>query len=127
MSMQMYSYRFQVAPAELEGLLLGHKYVADVAVIGVYSNEVASELPRAYVVLQGDVRASRNVAGDISKWLNEQVAQHKRLRGGIRFVDVIPKSAAGKSTASVTSNPIGKILRRVLREEAKNDPVKAKI
>src|SRR5262249_35870209 len=41
---------FQVAPAQLEALLLGHPAVSDVAVIGVYSADRATELPRAYVV-----------------------------------------------------------------------------
>jgi acyl-coenzyme A synthetase/AMP-(fatty) acid ligase len=45
----------------------------------------------------------------ISKWFDGKVAPHKRLRGGIRFVDEIPK------------NPTGKILRRQLRELAEKE------
>ena len=40
---------FQVAPAELEALILGHEHVGDVAVIGV-PDEEAGELPKAFVV-----------------------------------------------------------------------------
>lgn len=98
---------FQVAPAQLEGLLLGHPAVADVAVIGVYSDERATELPRAYIVVAGRYREDGKLEQDLHKWLNERVSSHKRLRGGVRFVDVIPKSNAGK------------VLRRVLVAQAK--------
>jgi 4-coumarate--CoA ligase len=100
---------FQVAPAQLEGLLLGHPAVNDVAVIGVYSKEKATELPRAYVVPTNDYTAGEDLERHLSVWLHEKVAPHKQLRGGIRFVNEIPKSAAGK------------VLRRVLAEQAKNE------
>ncbi|KAK0126538.1 hypothetical protein ONS95_008131 [Cadophora gregata] len=100
---------FQVAPAQLEGLLMGQPAVDDVAVIGVYSKERATELPRAYVVLaKGYEREDhRSLAEQIGKWVEERVAPYKRLRGGVRFVNEIPKSTAGK------------VLRRVLVEQAK--------
>ncbi|OCT46522.1 putative 4-coumarate--CoA ligase 1 [Cladophialophora carrionii] len=98
---------FQVAPAQLEGLLLAHPAVNDVAVIGVYSREKATELPRAYVVAAKGYTAGPELEGALSAWLNNKVAPYKRLRGGIRFVDAIPKSNAGK------------VLRRVLSEQAK--------
>ena len=100
---------FQVWPAQLEGLLLGHPAVDDVAVIGVYSKERATELPRAYVVLAKDYMASKELEKDIADWLSTKLSPHKRLRGGVRFVDVIPKSAAGK------------VLRRMLVEESKKE------
>lgn len=96
---------FQVAPAELEGVLLDHPSVADVAVIGVMADSQVSELPRAYVVLTPDVPKSQEEAKNICLWLEKRVARHKRLRGGVCFVDEIPK------------NPSGKILRRVLRDK----------
>lgn len=100
---------FQVPPAQLEALLVAHPAVFDVAVIGVYSEEKATELPRAYIVLVEGHRADANMEKDLHEWLNKQVVPYKRLRGGIRFVEAIPKSAAGK------------ILRRVLVEQAKNE------
>lgn len=96
---------FQVAPAQLEGYLLGHPDVDDVAVIGVYEPEQATEVPRAYVVLRKAVEAGREKEKEIVNWLAERVSGHKRLRGGVRFVESVPKSATGK------------ILRRVLKEE----------
>jgi 4-coumarate--CoA ligase len=98
---------FQVAPAQLEGLLLGHPAVSDAAVIGVYSKERVTELPRAYIVPAQGYTAGEDLAKVISEWFHEKVAPYKRLRGGVRFVDKIPKSAAGK------------VLRRVLAEKAK--------
>lgn len=100
---------FQVAPAQLEGLLLRHPAVDDVAVIGIYSNERATELPRAYVVLAKTCRANLALEKEIMSWLHEKIAPYKRLRGGVRFVDEIPKSSAGK------------VLRRVLAEQAKRE------
>lgn len=100
---------FQVPPAELEGLLLGHELIDDVAVIGVHSSAQATELPRAYVVLKPNVPKTEETAEKIIKFVEGKLAQHKRLRGGVRFVDAIPKSVSGK------------ILRRFIRDQAKKD------
>ncbi|KAF3769052.1 acetyl-CoA synthetase-like protein [Cryphonectria parasitica EP155] len=104
---------FQVPPAELEGLLLGHHDVADVCVIGVYDNNQATELPRAYVVLNSGVQASDDKAREIAEWMAPKVSPHKRLRGGVFFIDAVPKS------------PSGKILRRIMRDRAKQEERKA--
>ena len=103
---------FQVPPAELEGLLISHPMINDVAVVGVYNKDQATEVPRAYVVTKPDVDRSPKTANDITKWLQAKVASHKRLRGGTRFVDEIPKSASGK------------ILRRVLKLKAQEEEEK---
>ncbi|KAK2755231.1 4-coumarate- ligase [Colletotrichum kahawae] len=94
----------QVAPAELEALLLERPDVADVAVIGVTIS--GEEFPRAYIVRSPGTNTSGE---EIAKWLEERIAKHKRLRGGVAFTDVIPK------------NPSGKILRKILREQAKKE------
>jgi 4-coumarate--CoA ligase len=101
---------FQVAPAELEGYLVDHDLIDDVAVVGVESEELGTEVPRAYVVRKGGKKAVQEGDGDgIVQWLNGSVANHKKLRGGVRFVDAVPKSASGK------------ILRRILKEEARKE------
>ena len=100
---------FQVAPAELEGLLISHPNINDVAVIGVYDKDQATELPRAYIVPAPGIEASSGTAEDLKLWLQAKVANHKRLRGGVRFVDEIPKSASGK------------ILRRLLKLKAEEE------
>ena len=97
---------FQVPPAELEGYLIGNPNIDDVAVIGIYDPDQATEIPRAYVVPSKGTEASKEKEKEIMDWLAQKVASHKRLRGGVKFVDEIPKSASGK------------ILRRVLKEQA---------
>ena len=79
----------QVAPAELEALLLEHPQLTDAAVIGVTIDE--QEVPRAYVVLQ--VQAEGSVSEEeIKDWLAKRVSRYKRLDGGVVFVDSIPKN-----------------------------------
>ena len=92
---------FQVAPAELEALLLTHPAVADAAVVGKLDEE-AGELPIAFVVLRPNVDASEE---DIAAFIAGQVATYKQLRE-VHFIDAVPKSASGK------------ILRRVLRDQS---------
>ncbi|CAG5156585.1 uncharacterized protein ALTATR162_LOCUS4382 [Alternaria atra] len=89
----------QVAPAELEAVLLSHPDVLDAAVIGVGTEDGVNEVPRAYVVV-GDGKISKE---QITEFVKSKVAGHKRLRGGVVFLDEIPKS------------PSGKILRKDLR------------
>jgi 4-coumarate--CoA ligase len=98
---------FQVPPASLEGLLASHPKVRDVAVIGIYSKSIASEVPRAYVVPGPE--PSEALADELIKFVHDRVAQHKRLRGGVVFIQEVPKSGSGK------------ILRRVLKEKSKED------
>ncbi|KAI9285882.1 hypothetical protein BC943DRAFT_360097 [Umbelopsis sp. AD052] len=101
----------QVAPAELESLLLKHPKIIDCAVIGVHSEEKGTELPRAYVVVPEDVPRNEKTAQEIQDYVIKSVVDYKKLRGGIVFLDAIPKLASGK------------ILRRVLRDRAANEAV----
>ncbi|KAG8463890.1 hypothetical protein KFE25_000058 [Diacronema lutheri] len=96
---------FQVAPAELEAVLLTHPDVLDAAVIPLADAE-GGEVPRAYVVLREahSARAPRAEANAIVDWVAGRMAPHKRLRGGVKLTDKIPKSASGK------------ILRRLVRD-----------
>ena len=81
---------FQVAPAELEEVLCSHPG-ADATVIPVEDDE-AGELPRAYVVRKSDDVTEESVLS----FVGERVAPHKKLRGGVVFIDAIPKTASGK-------------------------------
>jgi acyl-CoA synthetase (AMP-forming)/AMP-acid ligase II len=118
----------QVAPAEIEAVLLTHPDIIDAAVIGVH-DEYSGELPRAYIVRRSSAPENITTTSDVDpindeatetnttttviteaeiyEWVKERVAGYKRLDGGIIFVDAIPKSASGK------------ILRRILRDQAK--------
>lgn len=83
---------FQLIPSELEGILLTCPYVADAAVIGVWEEERATELARAYVVVEKSFENEEGVLGKIQDFVAGQVAPHKKLRGGVFKLDVIPKS-----------------------------------
>ncbi|KAK2707183.1 hypothetical protein QYM36_015012 [Artemia franciscana] len=82
----------QVPPAELEGLLAAHPEVVDAAVVGV-PDATSGELPRAYIVKRKD---SNVTANQIADYIAENVAPFKKLRGGVVFTDIIPRSASGK-------------------------------
>ncbi|WP_405671711.1 4-coumarate--CoA ligase family protein [Streptomyces sp. NBC_01530] len=90
---------FQVAPAELEALLLTHPDIADAAVIGVY-NDDNNEVPHAYVVRRP--HAAGLSEGEVMMYVAERVAPYKRVRQ-VTFIDGVPRAASGK------------ILRRELR------------
>jgi acyl-CoA synthetase (AMP-forming)/AMP-acid ligase II len=88
---------YQVAPAELEAVLLTHPAVKDVAVVR-RPDVQAGEVPKAFVVLQAPASAQ-----ELMEWVAGRVASYKRVRQ-VEFIDSIPKS------------PTGKILRRLLVE-----------
>ncbi|KAL7043366.1 hypothetical protein ACKWTF_001472 [Chironomus riparius] len=89
---------YQVPPAELEGVLLSHPKIKDAGVIGI-PDEVAGELPFAFVVKEGDLTGQ-----EVKDFVAKTVSNPKWLRGGVKFIDEIPK------------NPSGKILRREMKE-----------
>ena len=89
---------FQVAPAELEAVLVAHPDVADAAVVGMPDDE-AGEVPVAFLVGAGDRRLTLE---ETDAWFEGQLAHYKRVRR-VEYLDAIPKSASGK------------ILRRLLR------------
>ncbi|MBM4183625.1 MAG: 4-coumarate--CoA ligase family protein [Gemmatimonadetes bacterium] len=88
---------YQVAPAELEAVLLTNPHIKDAAVIRS-PDEEAGEVPKAYVVSDGSLSPN-----DVLAFVAERVSPHKKIRR-VEFIDAIPKS------------PSGKILRRVLIE-----------
>ncbi|KAK4414048.1 4-coumarate--CoA ligase 1 [Sesamum alatum] len=89
---------FQVAPAELEALLLNHPYIADAAVVPM-KDETAGEVPVAFVVKSN---GSIITEDEIKQFISKQVIYYKRIKR-VFFVEAIPKS------------PSGKILRKDLR------------
>jgi len=91
----------QVPPAYLEEVLLSHPSIIDAAVVGV-KDENAGELPLGFVVIQKGATVTKE---EILQYVDSKVSSYYRLRGGVRFIDQIPKSASGK------------ILRRILRDE----------
>ncbi|KAL4968582.1 uncharacterized protein BDV14DRAFT_196884 [Aspergillus stella-maris] len=105
---EMIKYKgFQIAPSELDDLILQHPLVTDAAVCAFYSEAQATEVPMAYVSLvrdKADLSQSeiQEVIDEIRTWVDGQVAGYKRLRGGVFHLQDLPKT------------PTGKILRRLL-------------
>ncbi|KAI9902379.1 hypothetical protein N3K66_001731 [Trichothecium roseum] len=103
---------FQVPPAELEAVLCGSAEVADAGVVAVHDAGEATEWPRAFVVPAaatvaedaGSRRGLELLAGRLRDLVEAQTSKYKWLRGGIVFVEQVPKS------------PSGKILRRLMRD-----------
>jgi len=91
---------FQVAPAELEDIIVCHPSVSDAAVVGIPDTR-SGEVPKAFVKLKDNCRAS---ALDIQEFVSEQVSSYKQIHQ-VEFVTEIPKSGSGK------------IIRRLLRPE----------
>lgn len=99
-SKELLKYKsFQVSPTELEAVLGQLPGIVDVGVIGVPDGQ-GNDLPRAYIVKGG----SRLEEREIHEYLHSRVSHYKRLRGGVRFVEEIPR------------NLNQKIMRNVLKE-----------
>lgn len=86
----------QVAPSELEHMLLQHEAVKDAAVAGVPHPEFG-DAPRAFVVLRQGYAANEGTAAELRALVNAKLSRHKHLHGGVEFVSSIPKSDTGKN------------------------------
>ncbi|NWF54251.1 MAG: AMP-binding protein [Syntrophaceae bacterium] len=96
---EMIKYRgYQIAPAELEAILMEHPAIQDCAVVGI-PEENLGEIPKAFIVRKEGVDLS---AEEVMAFVAERVAPYKKIRE-VTFIHEIPK------------NPSGKILRRVLK------------
>lgn len=107
---------WQVAPSELEAILLTHPQIAAAAVIGVPLPDGTGEVPRAYVVRKPTMAASYGVEtqqpvqeDEVKAHLARRLAKYKALDGGVQFIDEIPKNSSGK--------PVKYKLREMIKED----------
>lgn len=89
-------------------MIVQHPAVVDAGVVGLWNDAEATETPTAFVVLASDVKASDydRIEKEITKTVASKVAGYKQIRGGVKFIDKLPR------------NPTGKLLRRELRERS---------
>lgn len=98
---------------EIENLLFTHPQIREAAVVGVPApDDPGTDWPRAYVV---PVDRSKISEDEVKEFVKSRLAPYKQLRGGVSFIDEIPKNA------------IGKFLRRELRDRAKKEVRSAKL
>lgn len=83
---------FQVAPAELEDILLSHPDVLDVAIIGI-KHDKFGEVPKAFVVARKDAKLT---ATEVQEYIEKRCVKYKWLLGGVEFITEVPKSKTGK-------------------------------
>ncbi|KAJ6005950.1 hypothetical protein N7451_003894 [Penicillium sp. IBT 35674x] len=87
---------WQVAPAEVETVLLQHPGITDAAVTGVNLPDGSGEVPRAFVVRSRDPAVKRLTAKEVYNFARDKLASYKALDGGVIFVEEIPRTASGK-------------------------------
>ncbi|XP_076652046.1 luciferin 4-monooxygenase [Halictus rubicundus] len=95
----------QVSPAEIEALIQSRNDVKDAAVVGV-PNPESGEVPMAFVVRE---QGSQVTAAEIIDFTNRNLAPQKWLRGGVKFVDAIPKTPSGKIIRRELQNLVSKL------------------
>lgn len=105
---------YQVAPTEVEAHIGHMEGVMDSAVIGV-PDQTAGELPRAFVVRADNDDGRRLTANDVAQHVAKMLSAYKHLKGGVEFINAIPRSEAGK------------ILRRQLLREHLDKRQKSKL
>ena len=94
---EMIKYKgFQVAPAELEGILIGHPFVNEGVVCATWDSNQGTEVPMAYVTLTSEGRSAPDALKEIREFVDGKVSSYKRLRGGVQVLDEIPKTSSGK-------------------------------
>ncbi|KAM5344308.1 hypothetical protein ACJ41O_012845 [Fusarium nematophilum] len=110
----------QVAPAEIEAILITHPLVNDAAVCGMYNDHGTSEIPVAYITTNvQDLQEQEILKAEVLSYVHGKVARYKQITGGIHVLPEIPRKYAPHRHLWLLNDanhlsPAGKILRRLL-------------
>lgn len=110
---------FQVAPAELEAVLLLHPHIIGAAAIGISYPGSDYEFPRAYIVRRPTVEGQHLDLVEVQQYVADRLAKYKALTSGVAFADAIPKNASGKI--------LWKVLKEISLKEITAGMVKPKL
>lgn len=94
--------------------MLSHPMVTEAGVCAVWSERDSTEIPVGYVNLKGEEGNREQLLKEVLLFLNSQVSPYKKLRGGLFYLNGLPR------------NPTGKLLRRQLPARREQDERKAK-
>ncbi|ORZ00952.1 hypothetical protein BCR43DRAFT_453189 [Syncephalastrum racemosum] len=86
-------------PRDIEEVLIKHPKISDCAVMGVYSKEEATELVTAFISLKeeyGKPGDFEHIKKEVREYVDNQVVDARRLRGGVYIVDSFPRTSFGK-------------------------------
>ncbi|KAI8994939.1 hypothetical protein BDB01DRAFT_715252 [Pilobolus umbonatus] len=98
----MFKYKlYHIVPSEIEGVVLKSPKVVDCTAVGIYDKEFGSEVPRLYVMLKKDVENTPELAEELKEFVDQQVPDHYRLRGGLIILDELPRTTSGKIKRNV--------------------------
>lgn len=75
-------------------MLCEHPFVADAAVAGVRAH--GTEVPRGFVALRPGIENGQGTAENIQDFVKQHLSDHKQLRGGVAFVETVPRLVSGK-------------------------------
>ncbi|KAL0094897.1 hypothetical protein J3Q64DRAFT_1085704 [Phycomyces blakesleeanus] len=99
-------YGYQISPSIIEDILITHPDVSECCVVGHYSEELFTELPKAFVVLRS-AQANKPTEEELISYTNNQLPNQMHIRGGLVFLDSLPRSSLGKVQRNSLRHQIG--------------------
>ncbi|KAI9026428.1 hypothetical protein CLU79DRAFT_698354, partial [Phycomyces nitens] len=120
-------YAYHISPPEIEYVLLAHPGVSECCVVGDYSEELSTELPKAFVVLSSKSKSLE--VDDLQDYANDRLPDYMRLRGGLVILNELPKSSLGKILRSALRHQMGQSVQLIEHKESyvRNAPSVLKI
>ncbi|KAL0098051.1 hypothetical protein J3Q64DRAFT_1845255 [Phycomyces blakesleeanus] len=102
-------YFYEFSPPEIEDVVITHPEVSECCVVGVYSEELGTELPKAFVVLSN--RQSPKVTEEeIRAYAEDRLPEYLRLKGGVVIIDALPLTFMGKVDRSILRQQTGSLV-----------------